>query len=626
MTAGSPGKDNDMTGFIRVAAVTPKVRVADPLGNAEALLEAFGAAAKAGAHIAVAPELCLTGYTCGDLFGSAALEAQTRAALRRLLEGLPPRGLFVVGLPLRRDDQLFNCAAVLQGGAVLGYVPKAHLPNYREFYEKRHFVPAGALEPGATHEGVPFGADLLFACEGLRFGVEICEDLWAVDAPSQRLAAGRAHLILNLAASNEVVGKAAYRRDLVRMQSARLACAYAYVSAGPGESTTDVVYGGHRILAVNGRVLAEARWEEGVSLMDFRPAWVDAVRQRETSFPDLPRVPLRRVACAVPEGRADGSLAGLDPRPFVPKSDALRAERCREILRIQAEGLAKRVRHTGAQRLVVGLSGGLDSTLALLVCAEACRLLGLPPTHILAVTMPGFGTSGRTHGNARALAQEIGAELREVSIVPGVEQHFRDIGHDPAVHDVTYENAQARARTYLLMDLANQARGLLVGTGDLSEIALGWCTYNGDHMSMYSVNCGVPKTLVRSCVETVAEASAPALAAVLRDICATPVSPELLPGEQHTEAIVGQYELHDFFLYYFMKYGCSRAELAELAHLLLAGAYDAPTIEATLDIFCRRFVQQQFKRSACPDGPKVGTIALSPRGDWRMPSDAAFTL
>ncbi|MGN0885867.1 MAG: NAD(+) synthase [Candidatus Spyradenecus sp.] len=619
-----------MKGFVRVAAVTPKVQVAAPEANARALMEQVCAAAEQGAQVVVTPELSLTGYTCADLFGMQSLEAQAEAALAEVLAALPEGLVVVVGLPIRWEERLYNCAAVLQAGRVLGLVPKVHLPTYREFYEKRHFVSGATVPEGATWRGISFGTDLLFEFGDLRFGVEICEDLWAVDAPSNRLAAARAQLIVNLSASTEAVGKAAYRRDLVRMQSARLACAYAYAAAGMGESTTDVVYSGHRILANNGRILAEARWSEGISLMDFNPHWIDVGRQRETSFPDLPRVAMRRVVCCPPAADApclaDGSLAGLEAHPFVPADDARRMERCREIFRIQVAGLAKRFTHTHSKRLVIGLSGGLDSTLALLVCAQMCRALGLPGKTMLAVTMPGFGTSKRTRSNAGALAELLGAELREISIVPGVEQHFRDIGHDPACHDVTYENAQARARTYLLMDLANQSGGLLVGTGDLSEIALGWSTYNGDHMSMYAVNCGVPKTLVRWCVETVARESPADLAAVLRDICDTPVSPELLPGEQHTEAIVGQYELHDFFLYYFQKYGCSRAELAELAHLLLGDQFPPEEIARTLDIFARRFVQQQFKRSAIPDGPKVGTIALSPRGDWRMPSDAAFSL
>ena len=615
-----------MKGFVRIAAASPAVAVADPAANAEAILAAATAAAAQGADLLLTPELSLTGYTCGDLFGCQSLAGQTEAALGRLLAEAPEGLLLAVGLPVAQADRLYNCAALLRRGALLGFVPKTHLPTYREFYEKRHFAPATLLPPGATHRGAPFGADLLFALGDLRFGVELCEDLWAVDAPSHRLAAARAHLILNPSASTEAVGKAAYRRDLVRMQSARLACAYAYASAGPGESTTDVVYGAHRLLANNGRLLAESRWEEGLSLMDLRPAWVDAVRRRETSFPELPIPPHRLVPCGAPRGLADGTLAGLDPAPFVPADDALRRERCREILRIQVAGLAKRLAHTHAKRLVLGLSGGLDSTLALLVCAQLCRERALPPATILAVTMPGFGTGARTHANAAALAREIGAELREIPIAPGVGQHFRDIGHDPALRDVTYENAQARARTYILMDLANQEGGLLVGTGDLSEIALGWSTYNGDHMSMYAVNCGVPKTLVRYCVQTIAADSPPALAATLRDICDTPVSPELLPGEQHTEAIVGSYDLHDFFLYYFMKYGSSRAELRDLATLLLADRFPPDAIDRTLAIFCRRFVAQQFKRSAIPDGPKVGTVALSPRGDWRMPSDAALTL
>ncbi len=615
-----------MKGFYRVAAASPAVSVASPAANAEAILAQARAASAQGAALLLTPELSLTGYTCGDLFGCQALAEQTEAALRRLTAELPEGLLLAAGLPVEVDDRLYNCAAILRRGAILGYVPKTHLPTYREFYEKRHFVPAALLPPGATVGGVPIGADLLFDAGPFRFGAELCEDLWAVDAPSHRLAAARAHLILNLSASTEAVGKAAYRRDLVRLQSARLACAYAYASAGPGESTTDVVYGAHRLLANNGRLLAESRWEEGLSLMDFRPAWVDAVRRRETSFPELPIPPHRLVPCGAPLPESDGTLAGLDPAPFVPADDASRRERCQEILRIQTAGLAKRFAHTRSKRLVLGLSGGLDSTLALLVCSRLCRARGLPPETVLAVTMPGFGTGARTHANAAALAHALGAELREIPIGPLVTQHFGDIGHDPAVRDVTYENAQARARTYILMDLANQESGLLVGTGDLSEIALGWSTYNGDHMSMYAVNCGVPKTLVRYCVETVAADSPAPLAAILRDICATPVSPELLPGEQHTEAIVGAYDLHDFFLYYFMKYGCSRAELRDLAGLLLADRFDAEAIDRALAIFCRRFVAQQFKRSAIPDGPKVGTVALSPRGDWRMPSDAALTL
>ena len=615
-----------MTGFVRIAAASPAVSVADPAANAEAILAAAEAARAQGASLLLTPELSLTGYTCGDLFGCRSLAERTEEALARVVAEAPEGLLLVAGLPVAIADRLYNCAAVARRGEVLGLVPKTHLPTYREFYEKRHFVPGTALPPGATWRGVPIGTDLIFACGELRFGIEICEDLWAVDAPSHRLAAARAHLILNPSASTEAVGKAAYRRDLVRMQSARLACAYAYASAGPGESTTDVVYGAHRVLANNGRVLAESRWEEGLSLMDIRPAWIDAVRRRETSFPELPLAAHRLVDCGAPGGGADGTLAGLDPAPFVPADPAHRRERCAEILRIQVAGLAKRFAHTRAKRLVLGLSGGLDSTLALLVCARLCRERGLPPETVLAVTMPGFGTGARTHGNAAALARELGAELREIPIGPGVERHFRDIGHDPAVRDVTYENAQARARTYILMDLANQEGGLLVGTGDLSEIALGWSTYNGDHMSMYAVNCGVPKTLVRYCVQAIADDAPPALAATLRDICDTPVSPELLPGEQHTEAIVGSYDLHDFFLYYFMKYGSSRAELRDLATLLLADRFPAATIDRTLAIFCRRFVAQQFKRSAIPDGPKVGTVALSPRGDWRMPSDASLAL
>ena len=621
-----------MKGFVRVAAITPRVSVANPQANAEALLEGFREAVQAGAQVVVAPELCLTGCTCADLFGTASLEAQTAAALDRLCRELPsPDALFVVGLPVRWEDRLFNCAAVLQAGKVLGLVPKTCLPNNRSHDEKRYFVSGREVSAGTMLRGVPFGVDLLFDAGAFRFGIEIGDDLRAVVPPSCALASARAQLILNPAAYAETVGSAVYRQDLVRTHSARLACAYASSAAGEGESTADAVYAGHRLLANGGRLLASAQWETGLSLMDFAPAWIDIVRQRETAFADLPRAPFRRIDCRTPsEGapaQAYGLFAGLEANPFVPEDAALRTERCREILRIQCAALVKRFTHTHAKRFVLGLSGGLDSTLALLVCVDACRQLGVPPTAILGVTMPGFGTTRRTRGNVDILAGQLGIELREVPIGPAVTQHFADIAHDPAVRDVTYENAQARERTQILMDLANQENGLLVGTGDLSEIALGWCTYNGDHMSMYSVNCGVSKALVRHCVETVALDSPPPLAAALRDICATPVSPELVPGgTQHTEAIVGEYDLHDFFLYCFIKYGADRETLEALAALLLGGRHSAEAIRNALDIFCRRFVQQQFKRAAAPDGPKVGSIALSARGDWRMPSDADFRM
>ncbi len=612
-----------MNGFIRVAAVTPKVAVANPRANAESLLEHFRTAEAQGAQIVIAPELALTGATCGDLFGLAALETQTQEALRYLCENLPANGVYGVGLPLRHAGCLYNVVAILQGGKVLGYVPKAHLAPAVTSAERRYFTAGTVLEPGATHDGVPFGTDLCFELAGARVGVVIGE---ALDCATL----SPAHLILNPTAVGEVVGQAANRREWARLQTARAVCAIASAGAGMGESTTDGVFSGHRILANNGRVIAESRWSEGVSLMDFNPAWADFARRRAGISHSASAIPHSLIACSavtsLGEPFADGSHAGLKATPFVPQDADRCTERCEEILTIQSAALAKRFTHTRAKRLVLGLSGGLDSTLALLVCARMCRDLGLSPETILAVTMPGFGTSGRTRGNVDCLTEALGVELREIPIASAVEQHFKDIAHDPAVQDVTYENAQARMRTLILMDLANQEGGLLVGTGDLSEIALGWSTYNGDHMSMYSVNCGVPKTLMRACVLAVARQRGGILAEALEDICATPVSPELLPGAQPTEDLVGAYELHDCFLYYLLKYGCAREQLAELAALLWGKQYDAPTRERTLDIFCRRFIQQQFKRSASPDGPKVGTIALSPRGDWCVPSDAALQL
>ncbi len=605
-----------MKSFYRVATVVPEVTLASPMANAKALLAMFREAAEQGAGIAVAPALSLTGATCGDLFGRASLEAQTDEALAYLCAELPKEGIYIVGLPIRWNGDLFSCAAVLQKGKVLGYVPKVSLTQD----EERHFTSANELPDGAEHNGIPLDPTLLFKAGEVKFGVEVSSNLWNVVAPADRFASARAHLVVTLASDPEIAGQGALRRELVKVQSGRLSCAYAYVTAGEGESTTDTVHSGHTLLATNGHLLAESQWTTGVTMMDFNPRWIETLQKNALRTLTHERLPT--ILCdALPH--ADGTKAGLDPMPFVPADDATCMARCKEIFRIQVAGLARRFTHTHSKRLVIGLSGGLDSTLALLVCAQMCQKLNLPPTTILGITMPGFGTSKRTRSNVDVLAEELGIELREISIVPQVELHFKDIGHDPAVQDVTYENAQARARTFILMDLANQEGALHVGTGDLSEIALGWSTYNGDHMSMYSVNGGVPKTLMRACVESVARESTPALAAALRDICATPVSPELLPGEQHTESLVGSYELHDFFLYYFVKYGCTRAELLELAQMLHKGN---PEIERTLDIFCRRFVQQQFKRSACPDGPKVGTIGFSPRGDWQMPSDASFLL
>lgn len=630
-----------MNGFFRLAACVPELRVGDPAFNAARILELYRGAEAEGAAIAVFPELSVTGYSCGDLFASRTLLAAAERellALARATEGR--RALLVVGVPVAVGARLFNAAAVLGGGRVLGLPFKENLPNYREFQEKRWFRPAHELAEGSVRIGgadVPAGAGLVFACgEGAgaaRFGVEICEDLWAPVQPSQALALGGAQIVLNLSAGNELVSKADYRRSLVAGQSARLGCAYLLAGAGVHESTSEMVFPGHAIVAFNGRVVAEnerfARKGEA-TLADVNPAWCDAARRAWSGFADAP-VPagLRTIALpALPES-PDLARLRIDPRPFVPADPAAREARCREILSIQSAGLAGRVERTGAKRLVLGVSGGLDSTLALLVCARTTDLLGLPRAATLAVTMPGFGTTARTRGNAEKLAKLLGAELRTVPIGPAVKRHFADIGHDPEVRDVTYENAQARERTQVLMDLANQEGGLVVGTGDLSEIALGWSTYNGDQMSMYNVNCGVPKTLVRWVVESEADAAPARVAAVLRDVCATPVSPELVPGgaaEQKTESILGRYELHDFFLYHFLKWGETPENLRALARRAFGKEATAREIDAALAVFLRRFATQQFKRDASPAGPKVGTIGLSPRGDWRAPADLSPAL
>lgn len=694
-------------GFVKVAALTPAIRVADVDYNVDACVAAAREAAGEGARVIVLPELAITAYTCDDLFWQdALLDAAAQGLARLVRETAALDALLLAGVPLRVNGKLYNCAAVASRGRLLGLVPKRNIPTYNEFYEGRHFcagpaevewlalsrlgldAPATAGGEGGDLSGesfddeVPFGSRLLFVCDelpGLVVGAEICEDLWVPDPPSTALAQAGATLVCNLSASNELVGKADYRRSLVGSTSARLVCAYMYASAGWGESTQDLVFGGHDLVCENGRVLAEtkpladaglARVGEGHAAVGAS-AVIDvqllaADRRRMSTFETLSS-PDDHGFTVVPFslGVSETSLAGrlVDPHPFVPADRARRSERCEEIFAIQAHGLAKRLAHTHSRRAVVGVSGGLDSTLALLVCARAFDLLGLDRAGILAITMPGFGTTARTHDNARTMSEALGCELREISIAAAVRQHFADIGHDEADHSVTYENAQARERTQILMDVANQEGGLVVGTGDLSELALGWATYNADHMSMYGVNAGVPKTLVRHLVRYVADEAAAGgeaglatagaagqagadLASVLYDVLDTPVSPELLPAtgdgriSQKTEDLVGPYELHDFFLFNVLRCGFGPAKVYRLALEAFGGryaggadaddaavgTYSPSTIMKWLKKFYWRFFSQQFKRSCLPDGPKVGTVAVSPRGDLRMPSDAVCAL
>ena len=624
-------------GFVKIAACSAKTAVANPEKNAAYLLEAIAKARKTGAQVIVLPELALSSYTAADLFHQDRLIRGCEGALGRILtETAGDPAVIALGMPVRVGDALYNCAVLIQNGKILGAVPKEYLPNYQEFYEKRWFAPgSSALEEEITLCGqrVPFG-ELLFRFGELTVGVEVCEDLWVPIPPSSRLAVSGANLILNLSASNELVAKDAYRKNLISGQSARCICAYAYASSGLGESTTDLVFGGACTVAENGTILAEGERFRQDGAMAVACVDLDrlmAERRKDGSFHDCAAVyggRMRVVSGELPELSLEQMDRPYDPTPFIPSDARTRAERCREIFAIQSAGLARRLSHTGMKRAVIGISGGLDSTLALLVSHEAMKRLGLPEENILCVTMPGFGTTDRTYQNALELIRSLGAELREVDIKPSCLQHMRDIGHDPSVHDVTYENTQARERTQILMDLANKEGGLLVGTGDLSELAMGWCTYNGDHMSMYGVNASVPKTLVRHLVAFVAEESDPRTAAVLREVLDTPVSPELLPpdenGEiqQKTEENIGPYELHDFFLYHFLRFGCQRDKLAFLASGAFGEKYSKEEIEKWLSLFLKRFFISQFKRSCLPDGPKVGSVSLSPRGDWRMPSDA----
>lgn len=622
-------------GFIKVAALTPKVKVADTTYNREQICMLIDEAQEKGAKILVFPELCITGYTCGDLFYQELLLREAKKELLAIAKYTERKDCLVfVGLPLEHQGKLYNVTAAIAQGKVLGLVPKTHIPNYNEFYERRHFV-SGMKQPVpvALDEDiiVPMGTQILFQCRqmpALKIAAEICEDVWAPNPPGVDHALAGATVLVNLSASDETTGKDIYRKSLVTGQSGRLICGYIYCSAGDGESTQDVVYSGHNLIAENGSLLAESRRFCNESIYtELDIARLNEERRRMSTFPASNETYIN-IEFSLKEEQTELTRF-VDPAPFVPGNKADREKRCEEIFMIQAMGLKKRLEHTNAATAVVGISGGLDSTLALLVMVKAFDLLNRDHKDIVAVTMPGFGTTDRTYDNAVSLIKSLEATFREVSIVDSVRTHFRDIGQDEAVHDVTYENGQARERTQILMDIANKSGGMVIGTGDMSELALGWATYNGDHMSMYGVNASVPKTLVRHLVRYYADTCGDeTLQKVLYDVLDTPVSPELLPPEdgkisQKTEDIVGPYELHDFFLYYILRFGCTPKKIYRLAKYAFDGTYDTETIQKWLKTFYRRFFSQQFKRSCLPDGPKVGTVAVSPRGDLRMPSDAS---
>lgn len=623
-------------GFVKTAAVTPDIKVADCIYNTASICDKMREAAGAGAKLVVFPELCLTGYTCSDLFEQEQLLTAAKEGLYRIMEtSRELDALFFVGLPWEKDQKLYNVAAAVSRGNLLGLVPKRHLPNYAEFYEARHFTPGKSQVEWirAWEQEVPFGTNQLFCCEemeGLCVAAEICEDLWVPKPPSIAHAMAGATVIVNLSASNENTGKSIYRENLVAGQSARLVCGYVYASAGEGESTTDLVFSGHNLIAENGTVLSQSERFQNQTIfgeLDIHRLRSDRRRMNTFQTRNTDRYKKRMFHLETVETPL---TRFIDPNPFVPSGKADRDRRCDEILTIQALGLKKRLVHTRCQSVVVGISGGLDSTLALLVSVRAADLCGLPREKILCATMPCYGTTDRTYRNACELTRKLGATLREINIREAVSVHFRDIGHDPDSHDVTYENSQARERTQILMDLANQTGGLVIGTGDLSELALGWATYNGDHMSMYAVNASIPKTLVRHIVKYYADTCKDEkLSGVLLDILDTPVSPELLPPEngvisQKTEDLVGPYELHDFFLYHMMRCGEQPSKIYRLAKNAFAGNYSEEVILKWLKTFYRRFFSQQFKRSCLPDGPKVGSVAVSPRGDLRMPSDASL--
>ena len=630
-------------GFVKVAAAVPLVQVADCFYNIEKIEGLMRQASEKGVQIIAFPELSVTGYTCLDLFAQQTLLDGAEAALLQLVSNTADLDILtIVGVPLRTENRLINAAVVFQKGAIRGVVPKTYLPNYKEFQEQRWFTSATELRESTISIGkeeYPMGSHLLFRSGRLTAGIEICEDLWVPVPPSSMQALAGANLLVNISASNEMVGKHAYLRSLIEQQSARTMAAYLYSSAGCGESTTDIVFAGNGIIAENGAILRESErftFGEQLTLCDVDIERLMALRRKTNTFTsESPQKEYRRIRAGLPvqDYTRTPLLREISPYPFIPGKDAHIDERCEEIFNIQISGLAQRIRHTNCRSAVIGISGGLDSTLALLVAVRTFDKLGLPRTCVTGITMPGFGTTGRTYNNALRLMETLGITIREVNIRAACEQHFSDIGLDPGDRSVTYENAQARERTQILMDIANQTGGLVIGTGDLSELALGWATYNGDHMSMYGVNCGIPKTLVRHLVGWVA-AKGPDEAARpwLLDILDTPISPELLPADgngqiaQCTEELVGPYDLHDFFLYYFVRFGFRPAKLYLMARQAFAGKYEDRTIKRWLITFLRRFFSQQFKRSALPDGPKVGSVSLSPRGDWRMPSDASCTM
>ena len=627
-------------GFIKVAAAVPAVKVADVDYNVAQIESLIAQAEGQGVEVIVFPELAITGYSCQDLFKEQILIDQAEEALLVLLDFTRKLDVIsIVGLPVQIGSLLYNCAAVIQGGTLLGVVPKTYLPNYGEFYEKRWFASSQDLQPqeiflAGTAVTVTPAPTVFTTCDGVRFGIEICEDVWAPTPPSNRLSLSGADIIFNLSASDELTGKHQYLRQLLSQQSARTMSGYVYSSCGFGESTQDVVYGGNAMVFENGHQLCEA--ERFSTQPQIKIAQIDIERLRTerrmnstfiTAQSHVRSLPYS-VQCKLVSPHGFELTRDIDPHPFIPKEDEMQ-EKCEEILSIQVMGLVKRLYHINGNKAVVGISGGLDSTLALLVTVKAFDKLGLDRHGIIGITMPGFGTTDRTYNNAMTLMQKLGITIREINIAKAVTQHFVDIGHDPKLHDVTYENSQARERMQILMDVANKEGAIVVGTGDLSELALGWATYNGDHMSMYGVNAGVPKTLVRYLVTYVAGEMC---TEVLLDIVDTPISPELIPADEHgkirqkTEDLVGPYELHDFFLYYFLRFGFRPAKIFLMAKRAFDGLYDEAVIKRWLTTFCRRFFSQQFKRSCLPDGPKVGSVSLSPRGDWRMPSDASAAL